>query len=1154
MKKLGLVIGIIALLLAGNVFAQIEVVGCVATEAAYGVYVYNNYAFVADNVAGLKVIDVTDPETPTVISSFDPDDFIAYDVEVMGFYAFVADYEGYLRVIYVFDPFNPTEIEEARFQFNSPAISVRLYGIHLYVGTLSDGFYVFDVSDPSDLQLVAHYNQGGQIYCSYIVGNTGYFADGDRGLSIMDLECVMLQGVPPIGSGQHGRYPEIDCHEYCTGPENFSLYAGQNNDAGYVRVWQEDGSNLINIQFNTLSGWRLQETHIAFGETLDDIPQSNGNPIPGQFPYHQTHNNLIQFTYSIELDEALYGVNAFFATHATVNRYQQTESAWAGENGFPGPNWAVYFNYEIGDCGGGGGGGGQYTQDIEVQETLDFGPELVGDTETMNLVIYNVGTANLTIFSAVTAGNGFSAPPLTNVTVPPDGSTTMAITFSPTAAQNYTGTVTITSDDPDEPTVIVVLLGEGVAAPEPEIEVIPPILDFGALFIGEALTLDLTITNIGDAALTVSSVTTTGTCFSAQTLQNVILNQGESEVLSITFAPLAIQYYTGMTTILSDDSDEPTIMVDLFGNGIGTDCEIGLYTTSFPDAITYDVEVFGNYAFVANGARGLYILELTSLESPDSIGGVFTGGVTYDVEVIGKYVFLADGNSGLRVYDAHNLGNLQLIEVHEVPNGVVRDLYIRGRYAYIALEGGGMCILDLWEYICCEPVPYQYTGGWWLMSVPVIPDDPNPGPNFNDDILYPGVWTMIGFNYTWGMFPIYPANPYEQVMELGKGYWLGIAHAPGIISLDLAGEEYDGDFTWELEYPWNMIGCPYSYPTWLGYASFTYGDFTYSAQEAAVYGLMVPCMHTSNPTYGWWGYYNGFAPTTTFEPWKGYWFLVLVPNLTMTLPDPGGPAPAFPDRIMPRKETDDGTERDWNLSLAFTAQDTIYTIATLGANSLASDEFDPWFDFAEPPIMSEALALHAYFEHLEWVNGEITKFLYDIREPMDNEQTDFNIKVEVFRPGDVTIGWQRLINTTPADYEFTFIDPANSTSLDMRTADSYIFNAAAGFYQFAVQVTAGELKVDNPTDDLPYGFQVSAAYPNPFNPTTSISYTLPEISKVTIEVYDISGRLVAELLKAVRPAGNYNTTWDAGGLASGIYLVRLKTDQYSSIQKVVLLK
>jgi len=84
--------------------------------------------------------------------------------------------------------------------------------------------------------------------------------------------------------------------------------------------------------------------------------------------------------------------------------------------------------------------------------------------------------------------------------------------------------------------------------------------------------------------------------------------------------------------------------------------------------------------------------------------------------------------------------------------------------------------------------------------------------------------------------------------------------------------------------------------------------------------------------------------------------------------------------------------------------------------------------------------------------------------------------------------------------------------------------------------------------------RAASGAPNPFNPTTTISYQLPVNSRVRLAVYDLAGRLVAELVNSAVNAGVHQVTWDASGTPSGIYFCRLEAGDFRAAQKVVLLK
>ena len=79
-------------------------------------------------------------------------------------------------------------------------------------------------------------------------------------------------------------------------------------------------------------------------------------------------------------------------------------------------------------------------------------------------------------------------------------------------------------------------------------------------------------------------------------------------------------------------------------------------------------------------------------------------------------------------------------------------------------------------------------------------------------------------------------------------------------------------------------------------------------------------------------------------------------------------------------------------------------------------------------------------------------------------------------------------------------------------------------------------------------------YPNPFNPTTEISYQIPKDGLVSLKVFDALGRKVRTLVNEYKSQGKYSVNFDAGNLSSGVYFYQLKTGNYTSIKKMILLK
>ena len=92
------------------------------------------------------------------------------------------------------------------------------------------------------------------------------------------------------------------------------------------------------------------------------------------------------------------------------------------------------------------------------------------------------------------------------------------------------------------------------------------------------------------------------------------------------------------------------------------------------------------------------------------------------------------------------------------------------------------------------------------------------------------------------------------------------------------------------------------------------------------------------------------------------------------------------------------------------------------------------------------------------------------------------------------------------------------------------------------------------TGTIPNQFIFHPAYPNPFNPTTTISYSMDIAGMVDLEVHDVSGRIVFSIKQNFVPAGTHQTVWNASSLASGIYFIRLRHNANYAIQKVMMLK
>ena len=94
---------------------------------------------------------------------------------------------------------------------------------------------------------------------------------------------------------------------------------------------------------------------------------------------------------------------------------------------------------------------------------------------------------------------------------------------------------------------------------------------------------------------------------------------------------------------------------------------------------------------------------------------------------------------------------------------------------------------------------------------------------------------------------------------------------------------------------------------------------------------------------------------------------------------------------------------------------------------------------------------------------------------------------------------------------------------------------------------------------IPTVFALQQNSPNPFNPSTEISFALPKSARVKLSVYTITGEQIAVLVDQEMAAGNYTVTWNGESLAgrpvsSGLYLYRIEAGDFVSVRKMVMLK
>lgn len=133
-------------------------------------------------------------------------------------------------------------------------------------------------------------------------------------------------------------------------------------------------------------------------------------------------------------------------------------------------------------------------------------------------------------------------------------------------------------------------------------------------------------------------------------------------------------------------------------------------------------------------------------------------------------------------------------------------------------------------------------------------------------------------------------------------------------------------------------------------------------------------------------------------------------------------------------------------------------------------------------------------------------------------------------------------SSTPVSYSFND-NGLNAGNYNYRLKQ-IDFNGNSEFHNLNTEVVIG----------IPGNFDLSQNYPNPFNPVTQIDFQIPDAGIVNLSIYDNSGKLVSVLTDGFKPAGYYKALFNASDLSSGVYYYRLKSDNFSQVKKMMLIK
>jgi len=216
--------------------------------------------------------------------------------------------------------------------------------------------------------------------------------------------------------------------------------------------------------------------------------------------------------------------------------------------------------------------------------SYDFGEVPVDIPASWSIMLFNTGDATLEIENITSDNSAFT---LSSHDFPQNiglgDSLGVTVTFLPAEEKSYSGNLTITSNDPDEGTVSISLVGVGISVLEPDIEILVSSHNFGEVGIGNHREITLIISNFGNVALSVESVVSDSGVFqiiSPEFPQNIAPE--DSIEISIRFSPSSGEDYSGTLTVISNDPDQAILSITLTGKGMVLEPDLKIYLISFP--------------------------------------------------------------------------------------------------------------------------------------------------------------------------------------------------------------------------------------------------------------------------------------------------------------------------------------------------------------------------------------------------------------------------------------------------------------------------------------------------------------------------------------------------------------------------------------------
>lgn len=429
-------------------------------------------------------------------------------------------------------------------------------------------------------------------------------------------------------------------------------------------------------------------------------------------------------------------------------------------------------------------------------------------------------------------------------------------------------------------------------------------------------------------------------------------------------------------------------------------------------------------------------------------------------------------------------------------------------------------------------------GNWHLWTPSLLPQDNETEAVFDGEIS--GSWALYTYSVDQGYMPI-------DSIQLGQAYWLGLSRDE---VLNLRGKaEFSG---WEhpLHSGWNLIGSGYPIEYSVANLALTDGVDTLGYDNAVIAGWIGPELYKYDPTSAT---YVALENTSTLVPSSGAWIAVLQSSIGLLAHAPTSSTSVVPAKTKANSESPFLWDNSVIATVVLQTSELKRDEISVGFARQASNGYDTRLDKPAPPRQPNPVHPRAVLVREDHDIHDMKRWKWDIRAPMTEEQPilTWNIEIQGPIPENTVLDFSELVEALPDSLaSIVFV---NGEEIELaELASILVGNGKSAEVQLKVGMRKylGRGKLVS----LPSYFSLDAVYPNPFNSSLTLQFSLPDVTDISIRVFNLLGQTVeARELRAVGPGrAAYQLECSSG---TGIYFLRVATaDGHVITRKVLLVK